>query len=317
MEDKVRHPLLLATRPRYWVPPITDLGKAINLGIEFNRHGIVVRGLGRIGKTEALILLSRTMDWRSYSMLWHVLLAGEPNQPSEAYFFNSLKLSANLKVREQTQSIFSVHHVANYLCEEAARIGAEVIVLAIDDANRLRHEDYTHLVTLDNHISKLGFRLFVVLMVQSDADQSNVPTFSKEYYPSHITGRFTADEYLYTGLAGPAQIKEALRAFGDQQFLGKSFLEEFAGPAVANGWHIDLHSEDLLSAAVTLRAKNSLDPDEPFPMMCFDTSTYYLVVRVAGENPKFERFTETDLLKAVEISGLIAIERSRKPKDIK
>lgn len=308
------HPLLLIIRPRFLVPPITALGDAINLGIEFNRHGIIASGVGRIGKSEALVWLSKNSDWRKFRLYWHALLPGAPKVPSEAYFFNSLKLSAHLKVREQTPSIFSVHHMTNFLCEQAARAGAEAIVLSIDDANRLSHEDYNHLATLDNQITAMGYRLFVVLVVQSDADQSSVPATDPEPHPSQITGRFTADEYVYTGLKDLGEIREALEAFGLQTWQGRTFLEECAPYAVRNGWAIEQQAEAFWDAVTTVRAKNDLEPNEPFPMQCFDTATYYLMVRVANENPTFERFTPGDFETAIKLSGLVAVEKSRKPR---
>lgn len=317
MDDRVQHPLLKIPRPLFWVPPITALGKAINLGIEFNRHGIIASGLGRIGKSMALVLLSQDREWRTYGCYWHSVLPGKPTASSESYFFNTLKLSMQLKVREQTQSVFSIEHAVNYLSEQAAVAGAQVIILSIDDANRLQGGDYDHLVTLDNHITAMGFRLFVVLIVQSDADQSDVPSFDKEQYPSQITGRFTADEYTYLGLSGLSEIKVALRAFGDQVHNGRTFLQEFAGNAVQNGWHIDQHAEEFVAEAAKLRAENGLDPDAPFPMQCFDTACYYLLVRDAAGNPDFNGFSREALRKAIEISGLIPIELSRLPKDVK
>ena len=317
MDDRVRHPLLLIPRPLFWVPPITALGKAINLGIEFNRHGIIASGLGRIGKSMALVLLSQDREWRTYTCYWHSVLPGKPVASSESYFFNTLKLSMQLKVREQTQSVFSIEHAVNYLVEQAAAAGAQVIILSIDDANRLQGGDYDHLVTLDNHITAMGFRLFVVLMVQSDADQSDVPSFDKDQYPSQITGRFTADEYTYLGLNGLSEIKTALRAFGDQVHNGRTFLEEFAGNAVRGGWHIEQHAEEFVAAAAKLRAESGLDPDAPFPMQCFDTACYYLLVREAAGNSQFNGFGPEALRKAIEISGLIPIELSRLPKDVK
>jgi hypothetical protein len=311
-----KHPLLQAIRPKYLVPPISALGKAINRGIEFNRHGIIASGLGRIGKSEALVLLSRTYDWRDWNMYWHSMLAGKPQQSTETYFFNSLKLSANLKIREQTQSIFSVHHMKNYLCEQAALAGADVIVLSIDDANRLLHEDYDHLVTLDNHVTAMGYRLFVILIMQSDADQSTVPTTDPDPHPSQITGRFTADSYVYLGLNGLIEIRSALKSFGAQMWQGRTFLEEFAPYAVSEGWSIEQQAEEFWDAATTLRAQNSLTPDEPFPMLCFDTASYYLMVRVAREKKMFKRFTSDELKVALELSGLVALERSRQPRTL-
>lgn len=318
MDDQPRHPLLAVVRPRFWVPPMQGLGDAICVGLELNRHGILCNGPGRIGKTEAMIMLSKTLHWRkNFRMFWHLLLASKPNQPSEAYFFNSLKLSAHLKVREQTQSIFSVHHMTNFLCEEAARVGAEAIILGIDDANRLGREDYDHLVTLDNQVSLMGFRLFVLLMLQSDADQSSVPTIATERHPSQITGRFTADEFDYTGLVWRAHEKEAFRSFGDQTFGGRTFLEEFAGYAVSKNWHIDQCVDGFCNAVETVRGQNDLPHDAPFPMHCFDTVSYYLTVRIAGANANFEGFTSNDYISAIEASGLVALEKSRLPKDRK
>ncbi len=309
-----KHPILYAIRPRFLVPPITALGKAINSGIEFNRHGIIANGVGRIGKTEGLVMLSQTYDWRNWKMYWHSMLAGVPQQSTESYFFNSLKLSANLKVREQTQSPFSVHHMKNHLSEQAALAGAEVIVLAIDDSNRLLHDDYAHLATLDNQITAMGYRLFVILVVQSDADQSSVPTADADPQPSQITGRFTGDSYEYTGLKGLLEIRPALKSFGAQTWQGRTFLEEFAPCAVAEGWSIEQQAGDFWDAVTALRGQNSLGPDEPFPMMCFDTATYYLMVRVARENQRFKRFTPDDFMTALKLSGLVALEKSRLPR---
>ena len=317
MNGHLGHPLLQVPRPLFWVPPITALGKAINLGIEFNRHGIIASGLGRIGKSMALVLLSQDREWRTYGCYWHSVMPGKPTASSESYFFNTLKLSMQLKVRGQTQSIFSIEHAVNYLCEQAAAAESRVIILSIDDANRLQGGDYDHLVTLDNHITAQGFRLFVVLMVQSDADQSDVPSFDKSQYPSQITGRFTADEYNYHGLRGLSEITSALRAFGDQTHNGRTFLEEFAGNAVRDGWHIEQHADGFVAAAAKLRAEKGLDPDAPFPMQCFDTAAYYLLVREAASNEAFSGLGPEALRKAIEISGLIQIELSRLPKDLK
>lgn len=317
MEDHRQHPLLKVPRPLFWVPPIRELGKAINLGIEFNRHGIIASGLGRIGKSTALVLLSQDRDWREFPCYWHSLLPGAPLASSESYFFNTLRLSMQLKVREKTQSALSIDHCVNFLCEQAIAASCQVIVLSIDDANRLQGGDYNHLVTLDNRITANGFRLFVVLMVQSDADQSDVPSFDKDQYPSQITGRFTADEYIYLGLCGLSDIRSAFRAFGDQVHNGRTFLEEFAAGAVNGGWHIEQHAESFVSEVAKLRAENRLDPDAPFPMQCFDTASYYLMVRVAAANPRFDGFGPDVLRKAIEISGLIPIELSRLPRDLR
>lgn len=151
-----RHPLYRVRRPIYWTGPAEDLGEAINVGIEFNRHGIIVRGDGRIGKTEGLGLLSRETKWRNYGMFWQRVLSPLPGQSTEGYFFNEIRLAACLKIRERSQSIFGVHHATDFFCESAAMIDAEVIVVSFDDANRLQREDYDHLATLDSHIAERG-----------------------------------------------------------------------------------------------------------------------------------------------------------------
>lgn len=320
MESDDFHPLFRIRRPMIWTNPITNLGTAINVGIEFNRHGIVVTGDGRIGKTEAIGLLSRESGWRQYKMYWLRVLTPKPGQSSEGYFFNVLRLRAGLKIREQAPSIFSIHHCVNFLCEEAALLGAEVIVISIDDANRLHREDYTHLATLDSAISEMGFRLFVVLMVQQDADQSTIQNIDRERWPSQITGRFTADRYPYTGLCGVTDLRDALKAFSEQMWPPGSnitFLQRFAGAAYANGWRFHEHAPEFVDVIDEERAKHGLSSGAPFPMLCFDTSTYYLTVRRAGEDPHFEKFTPDDFRRALELSGYIPLELSRLPKDRK
>ncbi|MBS0457914.1 MAG: hypothetical protein JSS44_11350 [Proteobacteria bacterium] len=315
-----RHPLYRVRRPIYWTGPAEDLGEAINVGIEFNRHGIIVRGDGRIGKTEGLGLLSRETKWRNYGMFWQRVLSPLPGQSTEGYFFNEIRLAACLKIRERSQSIFGVHHATDFFCESAAMIDAEVIVVSFDDANRLQREDYDHLATLDSHIAERGFRLFVVLMMQADADGNSAEETAEQPWPSQITGRFTADRYLYTGLRGRKEFKEALRTFANQRWpaeTGPTFLERFAGAACALGWHVEQQSDMFYDAVEEARSKADLVPDAPFPMQCFDTATYYLTVRVAGENANFARFTPEDFKKAVELSGLVALELSRRPKDKK
>ncbi|MBL0041629.1 MAG: hypothetical protein IPP28_11425 [Xanthomonadales bacterium] len=105
-----KHPILYAIRPRFLVPPITALGKAINSGIEFNRHGIIANGVGRIGKTEGLVMLSQTYDWRNWKMYWHSMLAGVPQQSTESYFSFSQALRELEGARADAIAVFRASH---------------------------------------------------------------------------------------------------------------------------------------------------------------------------------------------------------------
>lgn len=311
-----RHPLYQVPRPIYWVPPMDNLAAAINAGIEFNRHGISVLGLGRIGKSEALKLLARTLHWRAFDMSWGVVLPGIARATTEAYFFSQVGLQQKLKIRETSNATFVIDHVANHLCEMASRAGAQIIVLGIDDSNRLGRDDYNHLVTLDNHLAARGCRLFVVLVVQEDADQSSVPLSDPEPHPSQITGRFTSDTLPYFGLQNSREIEVAFKNFLNQAWNNKTYLEEFAPTLHRNGWlTADLAAQFWLETSL-LRGKHRLTPDAPFPMQCFDPASYYLFGRVAAEDPKLEAFTSEQVQKALALSGLIELERSRRPRDL-
>lgn len=315
MNLEPRHPLLCPKQwPQLWIPPVDQLGKNISVALEFNRHGIIDTGLGRIGKSTSIALLAGSTRWCPYRFVWLQTIAGKARAPSEGYFFDNMRLTAKLKVRESS-STFGVHHLANYLCAWADEEEADFIVVSIDDGNRMFHEDWDHLVTLDSQIAARGQRLFALAMMQSDADQSSVPKFDKERHPSQVTGRFTADETVHFGLIGADEIRIALKELASQVWNGKTYEEHFAGHAVECGWHLEQQAQDYLTAVENVRAKHSLPVVEPLAMSNFMPSAYYLLVRIAGENRRFERFTIAQLEEALELSGLFQLELSRRPKD--
>ncbi len=320
VSDAIAAAMLSLDRPVIPTRPIDRLASATALAMEAKHKGLLLRGDGRVGKTFGSRFLAQTYRWRPYPLSVFEMSYGNASTSSESYFMNWGIHSAGLKIIKAASGPDILGRLCNHLISRTSVHDEKMIMLICNEANRFGYEEYNHLVTLDNELEAQNKFLFVLQVSQQDADFGGRQGI-RTPLPSHITGRFMMAEHNYTGLLWEKPKEEIEGQFEDDVTMALREYDTgaaacsatFAPKAARDGWTLSSQTKDIREVVEDLRAKHNLPDLAPWPMKTFECFVYFLLIRVAREDPNFRGLTRDHILKALQFSGYIQLELSRYP----
>jgi hypothetical protein len=321
------HPMFQQDRPLIPTRPAERFGNAVALAMEAGHRGIWVYGDGRIGKSKAARMLSLKPNWLPWRSIFFEVNYPKPTTSSEGYFFNAFLDECDLKTVKNAFGTDSMARLRNHLIDQSRIHSTKVITGLINEANRFSLTEFEHLVTFEDHLEKRDRRLFLILISQTDAEE-NGPQRIETRPPSQIFGRFLNASHNFTGLLWSKPEKELNNGLENDVVLalmeydnglifpygsGVTCTHFFAKKAYERGWRLASQWTLYQMEIERLRAKHGLPPVAPWPMKTFEAFVYFLLVRIAGDNPNFVEATPADVQLALELSGYIELELSRYP----
>lgn len=311
MTDEL-HPMLRARRPLIFTRPAERLANDTKNSIEMGANALWLEGFARFGKTFGARQLVQSTRWRPFPMYIAEYSYTRPTKPGEGYFASGLLEQHGQMVAKTTLSVQTMMRYTRMLREQAQRHSAEVIGLIFNEANRFTLDEYEHLLTIDNELEKY-VRTFHILINQCDASRYG-PTGIDKRPPRHLFGRYFTTTHNYTGLLwdipetdrGLQVSSDVALAFHeyDEEFIwpqggGISYTRYFAPKAYAAGWRLGTQIDLIKKVIDDIRAEHGLGPVSEWPMQTFEHFVYFVLVRIAGENPDFNELTEADIRNAL------------------
>jgi hypothetical protein len=315
------HPMLRSKRPLIITRPGERLAGDAKNSLEIGADGIWADGHGRYGKTFAYRMLVQTNAWRPFPVHMREYTYSKPTKPGEGYFFASFLLQDGQTVPSSAMSNVLLMRVANMWRADAARDGADVVCVGINEANRLTLDDFEHIVSVGNEMEKWG-RVFFFFINQIDTGQ-NLRTGLDRKPPRHIAGRYFATSHHFTGLLWdvPEDDKDeqlvsdvalACREFDEMLVWpagsGITYTQYFAPNAYAKGWRLSTQL-DLIRATINeVRAEKGLGPVVDWPMLTFERFVYFVLLRIAFEDPDFLELTPAQIREVLMRVGYLHFE---------
>lgn len=311
------HPMYLIKRPLADTHAIERVATGMTTAIEQNSHGMKLVGNTQRGKTHACVHLGETTDWRPYPMAFCHIRMGLHERATENYLYTKFLACAHLKVSQLSDPNVNLARVVTHLVSLAEEASSEVIIMPIDEAQRLHAKDFEHLHTLDNDIEAEGKRLFVILIYQIDYGGKEPETILSEI-SRHANARFLQHEVTFIPVYGPNELRRYLKQY-DKELTwpvgsGVTYTQYFAPIAFAEGWRFHHQAEEIWRIASELLAQHGLDPEAwAWPMKTLETFVFCMLTRVAGDEEKkqtFRRFTRGDILMGLAYCGFVHFEKS-------
>lgn len=313
---EAQHPMLELLRPSVATREIEGLANAVLLALEASYRGMCVHAYARFGKTQAAKYLRDHREWlgrHKAAMLTFECPRAEKRTDSS--FVATLLTAFRVRYSNKSRPHELMQQLTSFLIERCLAAGTKLVVVMMDDANRLKPDDYEHLVTLDNLMTARGFYFFAISIFQRDVTGFTNETVIRSDYPPHVHGRFLVRKHELTGVRNVEDLAYYLSRYDESTEWpagsGVSFSNHFAPHAFENGWRLAHEATRLWSAAVTLRDDNRLPSEWTWPMKSLEGSVAYLVTNIAASKPDFLSFSDDDIQNALEASGYIELELSR------
>lgn len=318
------HPMLRPRRPIIVTGPINRMGAACATALERGDRGIPIHGNGRDGKTWGVECLAMNASWQPFPVAFFFMDYGKPEKATENYFSATFLETAGMRTIRHATGAESMMRACNLLMERTRDLCQEAIAVVINEANRFTSFEHDHLVTLDNLLERRKKRAFFILIYQNDAEWGGQQAIDHRP-PTQVTGRFYSMAHQFTGLlwgndnAIDFQGCDVTMAFNEydegvifpDDETGVPCTAYFARNAYMNGYRLTSQVGLFREVVEDLRVKNHLPAIAPFPMQSFERFVYFLLVRIAGEDPNFRQFNREQALKALLWAGYIELELSK------
>ena len=310
------HPMLDLLRPTVATREIEKLSDAIMLALEASYRGICVYSFARFGKTEAITYLRLHRKWlKEYKAAILTLECPKADKRTDGSFTSILLTWFKVRYSLKATPHELMQQLASFLIERCHAAGSKLVMIMADDANRLKPDDYEHLVTLDNLLTRRGYYLFVVSVFQRDVTGFTNETVVRSEYPPHTHGRFLVRKHELSGVRNIEDLSYYLARY-DQNTewpagSGVSYSRHFSAHAFENGWRLAQEASRLWAAAERLRAANRLPSKWTWPMKSLEGTVAYLLTSIAANKPDFCELSNNEIENAVEVAGYTELELSR------
>ncbi len=229
--------------------PIVEMFRAVSRVVFLRETGCCFVGTPGIGKTCALQVVEAMLTAR-WPKLYVVRHDTHNRQiPSIRAFFKHFL--ATLKHHELKGETFDLRlRLVNWLLDEARSSGLGLVVLMIDEAQKMLLQDFEFLKDVYNDLSKEGVQLITILMAQ-EPQFSSVVKQLKHARRIDLVDRFTTRILPFRAYNSLEDLQEILGFIDSAVFPDNSettWTEFYFPRAFANGFRMLQQSEILISA---------------------------------------------------------------------
>jgi len=221
-------------RPKVATKPIENLAEAILIGLEDGYRGIQIFGRSGDGKSYASAYLSTHLQWLTQPAPTCWVSIPRRTNASDNVFYKVIQGGLKLSYYPGAAAIDRLAQINDRISNDCKRAGTRRFILFIDEAQRLSADDYDFLANIDDAVGIDGFRLFCVLVNQSDdtkafGEKGRAPVTKM---PPHVVRRFFMAEHTFRGLEGLREIAHALSRYDSAEHDGVTFSAHFAPRSV-------------------------------------------------------------------------------------
>lgn len=191
----------ISTSIHFTLPTIAilDLSKQVNTWITEGECGAIIYGRPRIGKTRAIMYISRELKKKYGTALPVYVLNMTDHKASEKYFYSEfLKAIGHKEVHKGTVSMLK-ERLINALIFDAQETQYRRVVLFIDEAFLLTEKDFIWLMDIHNNLDMQNVHLTVLLFGTSELKGIKTAFCRAKKY--QIVDRLMLEEYLYQGIS--------------------------------------------------------------------------------------------------------------------
>ncbi|RTL36882.1 MAG: ATP-binding protein [Burkholderiales bacterium] len=230
-----------------WTPEIERMANAIGEQIRLDSPGMMVSGAQRNGKSSACAYLAAVLPsvigYPLHVVIWNI--PGDEKYTVRAFLQERLAQCNYDAISHRDVAVLR-KRLIDVLVERTAQRAARRIVMIVDEAQNLSHEDFKRLVHIFNELNSRSIRPFIVLVGQPEL--KNLTDQWTAMNSMQFVGRFCSRKHDFLGIE-LADLEAVLAGFDDEEDPEVSAAFRVAPRAYAEGWRI-AHLAPLIADAV-------------------------------------------------------------------
>ena len=277
---------------------IRELSEKLMKLLYFNTCGAIIFGRTRIGKTTAILCLTRQLHDRYGESFPVIIWDLTEHVSTEKNFYGELLIELGIDYNHRTMTALALRaRVINEMALAAYSTPYRQIVIMLDEAWMLTENDFSWLMDLYNKLKRKDILLFCFMFGTEELKSFKAEL--KQLGLRQIVERFMLHEIVFYGMKEPAEMMLCLIELDKHTVTtgeGKSSIKiiDYFFPDREKGKTFASLTDDFWNAFMQVRAENAINPDD-VPMQYFIDAFIALLIdhgRFGEESVAFPTYNE-------------------------
>jgi type II secretory pathway predicted ATPase ExeA len=264
-----QHPLVQQT----YILPTTSIDDAFRNVLRCIRHripGAMLVGMSRYGKTYAGRYISLLLQEQFPKLVVVSVGTEKKKAPIESAFFENLLEAVGHKDLKSGTNSAKRRRLVQRLCELVSHSGRNLLIMFMDEAQRLHADEYEWLRDVHDKLEKNGIRMITFLIGQRKlVNQKNAFKLQGE---DQIVARFMVEEVPFHGVRTAEDVATCLQAYDETRFPPESpwpYTRFFLPTAFDNGLRLVDQAANAWRAFTAAHQRAGFRFDIEIPMQYF------------------------------------------------
>lgn len=177
---------------------ILELKQSVNTWMEYGDCGSIIYGRPRIGKTRAILYITKELKKKYGNELPVFILNATQHTPSDKFFYSQMLKAVGSPECNKGTVLMLKERLLNTLAASAMNTIYKKIVLFIDEAFLLNEKDYIWLMDIYNNLNLLDIQITVFLFGSEELKLLKNSFIARKKH--QLVGRFMVEEFQFKGI---------------------------------------------------------------------------------------------------------------------
>jgi len=289
-----------------WTPEIERLVQATAEQIRLDQPGMIVSGPQRNGKSRACdylaAILSHVLGYPIATLKWTI---PQENAKTTRLFFQERMLQSGCQAVLHRDLAVLRNRLFNHAADLATSLGAKRLVLIIDEAQCLSHDEYALLVYIFNELERRRLRPFVLLVGQPELHQVAEQWLNSD--AQQMVGRFSTRTHDYLGIRLD-DLEQVLAGFDDEADGPEATAGYRTAPAAyTEGWRVAKLGPLMRNALKQVAAAQNVQEEIRLPMQYLRSCLLSMLYRIVQKRYSPDSLPLADAIDCVRASNFATV----------
>jgi len=277
------------------------MATAIGEQIRLDSPGMMVSGAQRNGKSSACAYLAAVLPsvigYPLHVVIWNI--PGDEKYTLRAFLQERLAQCNYDAISHRDVAVLR-KRLIDVLVERTAQRAARRIVMIVDEAQNLSHEDFKRLVHIFNELNSRSIRPFIVLVGQPEL--KNLTDQWTAMNSMQFVGRFCSRKHDFLGI-DLADLEAVLAGFDDEEDPEVSAAFRVAPRAYSEGWRIAHLAPLIVDAVRAVSDKQNIQESVRLPMQYLRGCLLSMLYRIVQDGMRPQLFPPAMAIQCLIDSG--------------
>lgn len=245
--DYYDHPIFNPNQLHLVTPAMKRIKEEMTRWLWTGATGGLITGAARVGKTRALLSLTKSLQTRGkVSIPVYYLSIPQRDQHTIMSIYRQICFSVGIRDKRRDSADHLADRFVHYLADKAVEANCRSAVLIVDEMQHLSPRQFNPFAELYDKLQLLDIALTTVFVGNDIESDRLIETIEQPRY-AHIHGRFFRQGSKFLGLVSEKEVRHCLAQYDQLRYpaKGPTYTAFFLPKEVRKGWRLASLSTEI------------------------------------------------------------------------